>query len=144
MPIVWEILGSNRQRKPTYGTENWAKSSDIFIEQCISYYNTYNRLVTVFPWKHEYYQGIFFLTLNRDIQFDNTIICWIYLIIKYKDLSKEFRRDFWSTFLAKAHTVQEPTMTEEHDLRKLESLKLNRREINSRAPCPCRLLTGLD
>ncbi|KAJ5944570.1 ATPase AAA-type core [Penicillium verrucosum] len=44
----------------------------------------------------------------------------IYLIIKYENLTREFRRDLWSTFLSK-----------EYELRRLESLALNRREIKN-------------
>ncbi|KAJ5960726.1 ATPase AAA-type core, partial [Penicillium vulpinum] len=69
---------------------------DVFIEQRISYYDTYNRL------------------------FNNIILSRIYLIIEYKNLTREFRRDLWLTFLSK-----------EYELRRLESLALNRREIKN-------------
>ncbi|KAF3398203.1 hypothetical protein F1880_005613 [Penicillium rolfsii] len=105
--------------------------ADAFMEQRTSYHDTHNRLVTVFLRKLEYYQGILFLTSNRGIQFDDAILSRIHLIIKYKDLSREFRRGLWSTFLTRARTVQGPAMIEEHDLRRLESLALNGREIKN-------------
>ncbi|KAJ5267372.1 ATPase AAA-type core [Penicillium angulare] len=105
--------------------------ADAFMEQRTSYHDTHNRLVTVFLRKLEYYQGILFLTSNRGIQFDDAILSRIHLIIKYKGLSREFRRDLWATFLARARTVQGPAMTEEQDLRRLEVLDLNGREIKN-------------
>ncbi|CRL30762.1 ATPase, AAA-type, core [Penicillium camemberti] len=67
--------------------------ADAFIEQHISYYNTHNRLVTIFLRKLEYYQGILFLTSNRGIQFNNAILSRIHLIIEYENLTREFRRE---------------------------------------------------
>jgi hypothetical protein len=107
--------------------------ADAFMEQRTSYHDAHNRLVTVFLRKLEYYQGILFLTSNRGIQFDDAILSRIHLIVKYKDLSREFRGGLWSTFLARARTVRGPAMIEEHDLRRLESLSLNGREVGSRA-----------
>jgi hypothetical protein len=115
------------------------------MEQRTSYHDTHNRLVTVFLRKLEYYQGILFLTSNRGIQFDDAILSRVHLIIKYKDLSREFRRRLWSTFLTRASTVQGPAMVEEHDFRRLESLDLNGREVGSRALlCTSRLPTNMD
>ncbi|OJJ52063.1 hypothetical protein ASPSYDRAFT_165291, partial [Aspergillus sydowii CBS 593.65] len=105
--------------------------ADAFMEQRTAYHGTHNRLVTVFLRKLEYYQGILFLTSNRGIQSDDAILSRIHLIIKYKDLSREFRKGLWSTFLTRARTVQGPAMIEEHDLRRLESLALNGREIKN-------------
>lgn len=91
-----------------------------------------NRLVTVFLRKLEYYQGILPLTSNRGIQFDDAIISRVHLVIKYNNLSKKFRRDLWSTFLARARSVQGPSMTEECHLQRLERLELNGREVGSK------------
>ncbi|KAF3399875.1 hypothetical protein F1880_008444, partial [Penicillium rolfsii] len=82
--------------------------ADAFIEQRTSYHDTHNRLVTIFLRK-----------LDR-----------IHLIIEYENLTREFRRDLWSTFLSKARTMQGPTVVKEHELRRLETLPLNRREVN--------------
>ncbi|KAJ5938337.1 hypothetical protein N7466_001471 [Penicillium verhagenii] len=105
--------------------------ADAFMEQRTSYHDAHNRLVTVFLRKLEYYQGILFLTSNRGIQFDDAILSRIHLITKYEGLSKEFRRGLWSTFLAKARTIQGSAVIEERDLRRLEALELNGREIKN-------------
>lgn len=103
--------------------------ADAFMEQRTSYHDTHNRLVTIFLRKLEYYQGILFLTSNRGIQFDDAILSRIHLIIEYENLTREFRRDLWSTFLSKACTMQGHAVVEEHELRQLESLALNGREV---------------
>ncbi|KAJ6038269.1 uncharacterized protein N7446_005079 [Penicillium canescens] len=105
--------------------------ADAFMEQRTSYHDTHNRLVTIFLRKLEYYQGILFLTSNRGIQFDDAILSRIHLTIEYENLTREFRRDLWSTFLSKACTMQGPAVVEEYDLRRLESLTLNGREIKN-------------
>ena len=106
--------------------------ADAFMEQRTSYHDAHNRLVTVFLRKLEYYQGILFLTSNRGIQFDDAILSRIHLITKYEGLSKEFRRGLWSTFLDKARTIQGSAVIEERDLRRLEALELNGREVGSK------------
>ncbi|KAJ5752813.1 ATPase AAA-type core [Penicillium odoratum] len=105
--------------------------ADAFMEQRTSYHDTHNRMVTVFLRKLEYYQGILFLTSNRGIQFDDAILSRIHLIFKYEGLSKPSRRGLWSTFLSRARTVQGPAVVEEHDLRRLEDLDPNGREIKN-------------
>ncbi|KAJ5240100.1 ATPase AAA-type core [Penicillium chermesinum] len=103
--------------------------ADTFMEQRISYYDTHNRLVTICLGKLEYYQGILFLTSSRGIRFDDAILSRIYLIIEYENLPREFHRDLWSTFLSKGCSMQGPAVVEEHELRRLESLDLKRREV---------------
>ncbi|KAJ5873293.1 ATPase AAA-type core [Penicillium solitum] len=105
--------------------------ADAFMEQRTSYHDAHNRLVTIFLRKLEYYQGILFLTSNRGIQFDDAILSRIHLIIEYEGLTREYRRDLWSTFLSKACTMQGPAIVEDHELRRLESLDLNGREIKN-------------
>lgn len=54
-------------------------------------------------------------------------------------------RGLWSIFLARAQTVQGSAKNEEHDLRRLEALHLNGREVGSRAlPFTSCLLTDID
>ncbi|KAJ5489169.1 hypothetical protein N7539_004059 [Penicillium diatomitis] len=105
--------------------------ADAFMASRTALHDNHNRLVTIFLRKLEYYQGVLFLTSNRGIQFDDAILSRIHLIVEYEDLSKEFRRGLWSTFLARARTMQGPALVEEHDLRRLESLALNGREIKN-------------
>ncbi|KAJ5454033.1 uncharacterized protein N7458_004989 [Penicillium daleae] len=105
--------------------------ADAFMASRTELHDNHNRLVTIFLRKLEYYQGILFLTSNRGIQFDDAILSRIHLTIEYENLTKEFRKDLWSTFLSKACTMQGPALVEEHDLRRLESLALNGREIKN-------------
>ncbi|KAI3092915.1 hypothetical protein CBS147333_10170 [Penicillium roqueforti] len=105
--------------------------ADAFMEQRTSYHDNHNRLVTIFLRKLEYYQGILFLTSNRGVQFDDAILSRIHLVIEYENLTREFRRDLWTTFLSKACTIKGPAVVEEHELRRLETLTLNGREIKN-------------
>lgn len=105
--------------------------ADAFMASRIALHDNHNRLVTIFLRKLEYYQGILFLTSNRGVQFDDAILSRIHLTIEYENLTREFRKDLWSTFLSKAWTMQGPALVEEHDLRRLESLALNGREIKN-------------
>lgn len=93
-------------------------------------HDSHNRLVTVFLRKLEYYQGVLFLTSNRGIHFDEAILSRTHLVIEYEGLTRDFRRDLWSTFLAKARTMQGPAVVEEDDIQHLESLALNGREVS--------------
>lgn len=94
-------------------------------------HDSHNRLVTVFLHKLEYYRGLLFLTSNRGIQFDDAILSRIHLTIEYEDLTKDFRRGLWRTFLFKAGTLQGPAVIEEEDIQRWESLALNGREVSS-------------
>ncbi|KAJ6020105.1 hypothetical protein N7522_000180 [Penicillium canescens] len=105
--------------------------ADAFMASRTALHDNHNRLVTIFLRKLEYYQGVLFLTSNRGIQFDDAILSRIHLTVEYENLTREFRRDLWSTFLSKACTMQGPAVVEEHDLRRLESLALNGREIKN-------------
>ncbi|KAJ6141696.1 hypothetical protein N7497_010795 [Penicillium chrysogenum] len=108
--------------------------ADSFMASRTALNDNHNRLVTIFLRKLEYYQGILFLTSNRGAQFDDAILSRIHLTIEYENLTRYFRRDLWSTFLSKACTMQGPALVEEHDLRRLEYLALNGREVGSRVP----------
>lgn len=105
--------------------------ADAFMEQRTSYHDSHNRLVTVFLRKFEYYQGILFLTTNRMIQFDEAIISRIHLTIKYKGLTREFRREIWKNLLSKAQTIQGPAKVAEDELQLLDNFSLNGREVSS-------------
>ncbi|KAJ6122759.1 hypothetical protein N7512_005224, partial [Penicillium capsulatum] len=105
--------------------------ADAFMEQRTSYHDNHNRLVTVFLRKLEYYQGILFLTTNRMIQFDEAIISRIHLTIKYKGLTREFRREIWKNLLSKAQTIQGPAIVGQDELQLLDNFSLNGREIKN-------------
>ncbi|KAJ5989684.1 hypothetical protein N7481_004894 [Penicillium waksmanii] len=105
--------------------------ADTFMASRTELYDSYNRLVTVFLRKLEYYQGVLFLTLNRGIYFDEAILSRTYLVIEYEGLIRDFCRDLWSTFLAKARIMQGPAVVKEDDIQYLEILALNGREIKN-------------
>ena len=106
--------------------------ADAFMEQRTSYHGTHNRLVTVLLRKLEYYQGIFFLTTNRKIQFDEAIKSRIHQTIKYGDLTREFRREVWKKQLSRAKTVQGPASVGLDELQDLVDSPLNGREVSLR------------
>lgn len=106
--------------------------ADAFMEQRTSYHDTHNYLVTIFLRKLEYYPGILFLTSNRGIQIDDAILSRTHLTIEYENLTRDFRRDLWLTFLSKASTTKGPAVVEEQELQQLESLALNGREVGIR------------
>ncbi|KAI1829405.1 hypothetical protein CBS147337_9800 [Penicillium roqueforti] len=105
--------------------------ADAFMASRTELHDSHNRLVTVFLRKLEYYRGLLFLTSNRGIQFDEAILSRIHLTIEYEDLTRDFRRGLWRTFLSKAQTLQGPAVVEEEDIQRLESLALNGREIKN-------------
>ncbi|KAI2706541.1 hypothetical protein CBS147372_452 [Penicillium roqueforti] len=105
--------------------------ADAFMEQRTSYHDTHNRLVAVFLRRIEYYQGLMFLTTSRKIQLNESIISRIHLTIKYEDLTTEFRREIWRTYLSKANTVQGPAIVGPNELQFLDNLSLNGREIKN-------------
>ncbi|THC87944.1 hypothetical protein EYZ11_012610 [Aspergillus tanneri] len=105
--------------------------ADAFMERRTSYIDGHNRLLTVFLRKLEYYEGILFLTSNRAIDFDDAILSRIHLKVKYEDLTKESRREIWEHFLSKAYTPKGSSIFEVDDLKRLDSISLNGREIKN-------------
>ncbi|KAJ5414888.1 hypothetical protein N7509_000222 [Penicillium cosmopolitanum] len=105
--------------------------ADAFMASRTEFHDSHNRLVTVFLRKLEYYQGVLFLTSNRGIHFDEAILSRTHLIIEYQDLTRDFRRGLWSTFLAKARTMKGPAVVYKDEIQHLESLALNGREIKN-------------
>jgi hypothetical protein len=117
---------------------------DAFMASRTELHDSHNRLVTVFLRKLEYYRGLLFLTSNRGIQFDDAILSRIHLTIEYEDLTKDFRRGLWRTFLFKARTLQGPAVVEEEDIQRLESLGLNGRDVSSILSGIYHLLTAIN
>lgn len=70
------------------------------------------------------------MTSNRGVHFDEAILSRIHLIIEYENLTRDFRRGLWATFLSKAQTMQGPAVIEEGDIKRLETLALNGREVS--------------
>ena len=104
--------------------------ADVFMENRSSYNSSHNRLVTIFLRKLEYYEGVLFLTTNRLMEFDEAILSRIHLKIKYLELTKDARRKIWENFLSKAHTSQGPAVVDAENLKHLELMKLNGREVS--------------
>ncbi|KAJ5655018.1 ATPaseAAA-typecore [Penicillium lividum] len=105
--------------------------ADAYMERRIASYGGHNRLVTVFLRNLEYYEGILFLTTNRATDFDDAALSRIHLKIKYENLTKDARREIWSYFLSKANTHQGPATVRDAQLRRLESMALNGRDIKN-------------
>ncbi|EQL36111.1 hypothetical protein BDFG_02363 [Blastomyces dermatitidis ATCC 26199] len=59
----------------------------LFLERRASINMSKDAIVTIFLRKLEYFQGIFFLTINRETEFDEAILSRIHLKIKYPNLS---------------------------------------------------------
>ncbi len=66
------------------------------------------------------------------------------VIVRYEDLTKDFRRGLWRTFLFKARTLQGPAVVEEEDIQRLESLALNGRDVSSILSGIYHLLTAIN
>ncbi len=58
-----------------------------------------NRLVVIFLRKLDYYDGVMFLTTNLVQQFDDAILNWIHLTLKYEKLEKAVRKTIITHFL---------------------------------------------
>lgn len=101
------------------------------MDHRISSYVGHNRLVTVILRNLEYYEGILFLTTNRAAEFDEAVLSRIHLKIKYGEHPKSARREIWAFFLSKANTHQGPAIVSDAELRRLESLTLNGRDVSN-------------
>lgn len=104
--------------------------ADAFMAKRTTLHDSHNRLVTIFLRKLEYYQGVLFLTSNRGIDFDDAILSRIHMVIEFKGLTKESRRDLWTIFLSKARTIQGSTVVQADELQLLASKDLNGREVS--------------
>ncbi|KAI2397052.1 hypothetical protein LOZ67_005578 [Ophidiomyces ophidiicola] len=102
--------------------------ADVFLERRASINASKDATVTIFLRKLEYFQGIFFLTTNRDAELDEAILSRIHLKLKYEALNQRQRKDIWARFATRARTHQEPVMVSDTDLDRLAILDLNGRE----------------
>ncbi|KAL2377209.1 hypothetical protein RJZ90_006929 [Blastomyces dermatitidis] len=106
--------------------------ANVFLQGC-SVDGVHNHSVTVFLHKLEYFEEVLFLTTNRIDEFDNAILSRIHYKLKYEDLSWEFWRDVWRSFLSKSHTHQGSAQVSNDELHKLEGLDLSARDIKNLA-----------
>ncbi|KAI2380609.1 hypothetical protein LOY90_006806, partial [Ophidiomyces ophidiicola] len=102
--------------------------ADVFLERRASINASKDATVTIFLRKLEYFQGIFFLTTNRDAELDEAILSRIHLKLKYEALNQRQRKDIWARFATRARTHQGPVMVSDTDLDRLAILDLNGRE----------------
>ncbi|OAT03176.1 uncharacterized protein BDCG_17964 [Blastomyces dermatitidis ER-3] len=73
---------------------------DVFLGRRASINACKDATVTIFLCKLEYFQGIFFLTTNRETEFDEAVLSRIHLKIRYKKLSQPQQRDIWRHFIS--------------------------------------------
>ncbi|EEH33168.2 MYB DNA-binding domain-containing protein [Paracoccidioides lutzii Pb01] len=85
-----------------------------------------NRLVTTFLRTLQYYRGIFFLTTNRLSDFDEAILDWIDLKLRYDNLDPSARRSIFSHFLIEAKAE-----VEKEELCRFAEISLNGRQIKN-------------
>ncbi|KAI1973217.1 hypothetical protein LOZ53_001075 [Ophidiomyces ophidiicola] len=104
--------------------------ADVFLERRASINASKDATVTIFLRKLEYFQGIFFLTTNRDAELDEAILSRIHLKLKYEALNQRQRKDMWARFATRARTHQGPVMVSDTDLDRLAILDLNGREVS--------------
>ncbi|OJD15317.1 hypothetical protein ACJ73_08988 [Blastomyces percursus] len=105
--------------------------ANVFIERRASINMSKDAIVTIFLRKLEYFQGIFFLTTNRETEFDEAILSRIHLKIKYPNLSRQQRKAIWKHFVSRARTHQGPAAISDQDLNRLATSDLNGREIKN-------------
>ncbi|KAI2062046.1 hypothetical protein LOZ43_000795 [Ophidiomyces ophidiicola] len=104
--------------------------ADVFLERRASINASKDATVTIFLRKLEYFQGIFFLTTNRDAELDEAILSRIHLKLKYEALNQRQRKDIWARFATRVRTHQGPVMVSDTDLDRLAILDLNGREVS--------------
>ncbi|PHH59923.1 hypothetical protein CDD81_2382 [Ophiocordyceps australis] len=103
--------------------------ADIFLQTRDSSSLERNELVSIFLRALEYYRGLLFLTTNRIDAIDPAFKSRIDLIIPYKDLTKEARREVWVNFISRLS----PKVTEftKDDFNELAKAEMNGREIKN-------------
>lgn len=73
--------------------------ADIFLERRSLHDMERNSLVSIFLRVLEYYEGILFLTSNRNATFDDAFKSRIQVPLKYSSLTVESRKQVWKNFL---------------------------------------------
>ncbi|KAK1773790.1 hypothetical protein QBC45DRAFT_426741 [Copromyces sp. CBS 386.78] len=81
--------------------------ADVFLERRATHDLKRNSLVSVFLRCIEYYRGVLFLTTNRVGHFDDAFMSRIHVIIHYKPLDEEERRQIWQQFFDKLEAERE-------------------------------------
>ncbi|KAH6640175.1 hypothetical protein F5144DRAFT_589712 [Chaetomium tenue] len=112
--------------------------ADVFLEKRMDCDIKRNSLVSVFLREIEYYQGILFLTSNRVGKFDDAIVSRIHVVIHYRGLDRDYRREIWDQFFDKLEEERGTTMKIRNSARryvqenkKMVDMKWNGREIRN-------------
>ncbi|CAL8582496.1 hypothetical protein XPA_008155 [Xanthoria parietina] len=79
----------------------------------------------------EYYEGILFLTTNREHTIDPAFKSRIHLSIAYPPLSADARRELWNSFITRANRGQTPDWLSTAFLEYLTEQDINGREIKN-------------
>ena len=79
----------------------------------------------------EYYEGILFLTTNREQVIDHAFRSRIHLFIAYPPLSADARRELWSNSIVRANRGQTPDWLSTRFLDHLAEQDVNGREIKN-------------
>ncbi|OTA69212.1 P-loop containing nucleoside triphosphate hydrolase protein [Hypoxylon sp. EC38] len=103
--------------------------ADVFLEARGSDNVERNELVSIFLRQLEYYQGLMFLTTNRVRKIDNAFLSRIDLILPYKDLDLNTRRELWVKFI---HRLPPSDVDlSDSDIDDLATNKMNGRDIKN-------------
>ena len=105
--------------------------ADVFLEQRSSHEIARNGLVSVFLHKLEYCKGIMFLTTNRVFEFDEAILTWIHLMLRFDELDSKARKNIQETFLNRARTSKGLAKITPSELERLVEVKLNGRQVRT-------------
>jgi len=84
----------------------------------------------MFLYKLEYYKGILFLTTNRVVQFDEAILSWIYILLRYKGSNRVARRQVYRNFLSWAATSSRDADVTDKELEELAIYTLNGQQVS--------------
>ncbi|KAI1418424.1 AAA family ATPase [Hypoxylon sp. FL1857] len=103
--------------------------ADIFLEQRSTDDIVRSELVSIFLVLLEYYEGIMILTTNRIECIDPAFESRIDIILGYKDLTRDTRRQIWSNFIRRL--PPEAVSISSEAIEDLSGWSLNGRQIKS-------------
>ena len=101
---------------------------DVFLEARSTHDLERNKLVSIFLRTLEYYEGILFLTTNRQNNIDAAFQSRIHVSLAYSELSDDSKKKVWKNFLTQGRAKHELIET---DLEELSKEKLNGRQIKN-------------
>ncbi|KAL8828845.1 MAG: hypothetical protein Q9170_006423 [Blastenia crenularia] len=90
-----------------------------------------NQLVSTLLRVLEYYEGILFLTTNREHTIDHAFRSRIHLFIAYPSLSPDARRELWNSSIVRANRGQTPHWLSTEFLNDFAQQDVNGREIKN-------------